>query len=458
MKNMHLKLLVGVAFVTILYGPPAISAATAPSLGTAKNFAVLGGSTVTNTGSSVLKGDLGVWPGSAITGFPPGTVSGVIHTADAVAQQAQSDVTAAYNTLSGEACNADLTGQDLGGQTLTSGVYCFSSSAQLTGTLTLNAQGNPDAVFVFKIGSTITTASGSSVAMINGGQDCNVFWRVGSSATIGTTTHMVGNILALASITLTTGASLNGRALARTAAVTMNSNRIDAAQCGAGGGGGGGCKDGPGIWVFDRIIGPPQQIITGVKDASSGLRSITVVKVRNATVSIPDFPIGTKQRVLVTVTKINQALKATFTLRAINMDGCGTNGDPVITVLKIPPFGSIVRQTFVKIPRAERFVTIANGNLGLKSIEISVNGARYGRFLLETNQARNREISVDVSSLMVAGGNTITLTGYGDPNASALVVISDSGRSLRFVTPQVWMDWQSSRPDENLVWGNQIDQ
>ena len=458
MNNMLLKLLVGVAFVTILCGPSAVSAATAPSLGTAKNFAVLGGSTVTNTGSSVVKGDLGVWPGSAITGFPPGTVSGVIHTADAVAKQAQSDVTAAFTTLSGEACNADLTGQDLGGKTLTSGVYCFSSSAQLTGTLTLNAQGNPDAVFVFKMGSTITTASGSSVVIINGGQNCNVFWRVGSSATIGTTTHILGNILALASITLNTGANLNGRALARTGAVTMHSNRIDAAQCGAGGGGGGGCTEGPGIWVFDRIIGPPQQIITGVKDASSGLKSITVLKVRNATVSIPDFTIGTKQRVLVTVTKIDQALKATFTLRATNMDGCGTNGDPVITVLKIPPFGSLVRQTFVKIPRAERFVTIANGNLGLKSIEISVNGIRYGKFMLETNQARNREISVDVSSLMAIGDNTITLTGYGEPNASALVVISDSARSLRFVTPQVWMDWQSSRPDENLVWGNQIDQ
>jgi len=203
------------------------------SLGTADGFAVLGGSTVTNTGPTVVNGDLGVSPGSAVTGFPPGTVNGTIHAADAVAAQAQSDLTAAYIDAAGRACTVALTGQDLGGMTLTSGVYCFSSSAQLTGTLTLDAQGDPNAVFIFKIGSTLTTASGSNVNLINGAQSCNVFWQVGSSATLGTTTTFRGNILALTSITANTGATVAGRLLARNGAVTLDSNRVTRAQCAA---------------------------------------------------------------------------------------------------------------------------------------------------------------------------------------------------------------------------------
>lgn len=209
--------------------------ATSPGLGVAASFAVLGGSTVTNTGGTVVNGDLGVWPGLAITGFPPGIVvpPGTTHAGDAVAQQAQSDVTTAYNALAGQACNTDLTGQDLGGLTLTPGVYCFSSSAQLTGALVLDAQGNANAVWVFKIGSSLTTASNSSVVFINGGQSCNMFWQVGSSATLGTTTAFAGNILALQSITLNTGASLDGRALARNGAVTMDTNTVTPVACAA---------------------------------------------------------------------------------------------------------------------------------------------------------------------------------------------------------------------------------
>jgi type VI secretion system secreted protein VgrG len=208
------------------------AAQTAPPLGTAQSFAVLGGSTVTNTGPSVITGDLGVSPGSAVTGFPPGSVvSGTVHAADAVAAAAESSVTTAYNNLAGQACTQDLTGQDLGGKTLTAGVYCFSTSAQLTGILTLNAQGNANAVFIFKIGSTLTTASGASVLITNGGSVCNVFWQVGSSATLGTTTAFGGNILALTSITLNTGASITGRALARNGAVTLDSNNVNASLC-----------------------------------------------------------------------------------------------------------------------------------------------------------------------------------------------------------------------------------
>ncbi len=222
-------------FAAIFAAPfHAALAQVAPPLGTAESFAVLGGSTVTNTGPTIVTGDLGVSPGTAVTGFPPGIViGGTIHAADAVALQAQSDTTTAYNNLAGQACDFNLTGQDLVGMTLVPGVYCFSSSAQLTGTLTLNAQGDPNAVWVFQIGSTLTTASNASVLLINGAQPCNVFWQVGSSATIGTTTTIIGNILALTSINLTTDAKVFGRVLARNGAVTMDSNTVALSACAA---------------------------------------------------------------------------------------------------------------------------------------------------------------------------------------------------------------------------------
>lgn len=207
-------------------------AATAPYLGNVLSFAVLGASTVTSTGNTILNGDLGVSPNNAITGFPPGIVNGVTHAADAVALQAQTDGTAVYNALALQPCTANLTGQDLGGLTLTPGVYCFDSSAQLTGQLILDAQGDPLAVWVFLMGSTLTTASGSSVTYINSPQPiCNVFWQVGSSATLGTTTEFLGNIFALASVTMNTDANLLGRAVAQTAAVTLDDNTITPLFC-----------------------------------------------------------------------------------------------------------------------------------------------------------------------------------------------------------------------------------
>ena len=225
----------GICLVILAFLPlSAYATAINVNLGTADPFAVLAGSTVTNTGPSIVGGDLGVSPGSSITGFPPGTVTGTIHNTDAVAMQAQNDLTTAYNFASGESCGTNLTGQNLGGLTLTPGVYCFMSSAQLTGALTLNSQGNPNAVFVFQIGSTLTTASASSVLFSNGGEGDNVFWQVGSSAALGTTTTFAGNILALTSISLDTGANIGcGRALARNGAVTMDTNdvSIDTAGC-----------------------------------------------------------------------------------------------------------------------------------------------------------------------------------------------------------------------------------
>jgi hypothetical protein len=191
--------------------------------------------TVTNTGSSVLTGNLGVGPGCAITGFPPGIVNGTINTCNAATVKAQSDLTNAYIVAMGLKATSNLTGQDLGGMTLTKGVYLFNTSAQLTGTLTL--EGKPGALFVFQIGSTLTTASSSSVIFINSltakrMNDPHVYWVVGSSATLGTSTKFAGNILALTSITLNNGASIVcGSALARNGAVTLNNNVIT--NCGS---------------------------------------------------------------------------------------------------------------------------------------------------------------------------------------------------------------------------------
>ncbi len=203
-----------------------------PPLGVAGTFGVLAGTTVTSTGPTRIVGDLGVSPGLAITGFPPGLVTGTTHAGDALALQAKSDLTAAYLFLAAEPCSANLSGTDLGGRTLTPGVYCFSSSAQLTGALTLDAQGRADAVFVFKTGSTLIAASGAQVRVVNGGSACGVYWQVGSSATVGTGATLAGSVLALTSITLATGASVSGRALARNGAVTLDGATVSAAGCG----------------------------------------------------------------------------------------------------------------------------------------------------------------------------------------------------------------------------------
>lgn len=210
-------------FLVAASGAWASPGAVAPDLGSAASFVGLAHETFTNTGAGVYVGDVGVFPGTSVTGFPPGSIRhGAIHINDGVAIQAMSDASLAYTALAGQACTANLTGQDLGGMTLPPGVYCFDTSAQLTGPLVLDAQNNSLAVWVFKIGSTLTTASGSSIGVINGGQALNVFWQIGTSATLGTTTRFSGNILAHVSVTLTNGASLIGRAFGLTGAVTMD--------------------------------------------------------------------------------------------------------------------------------------------------------------------------------------------------------------------------------------------
>lgn len=221
-----------VVVTALLVLPSRSSAQTAPSLGNAASFVVLGGSTVTNTGPSVLNGDLGVSPGTAITGFPPGIVNGATDAGGATAAAGQTSVTTAANALLAQACTTTfLVPTDLGSSVRGPGVYCFASSASITGPLTLDAGGNANAVFIFRTVSTLVTASSSSVILINGAQPCNVFWRVGSSATLGTTTTFVGNILAQASITLNTGATVRGRALAQSGAVTLDSNVFNRTSC-----------------------------------------------------------------------------------------------------------------------------------------------------------------------------------------------------------------------------------
>ncbi|HSM16509.1 MAG TPA: ice-binding family protein [Gemmatimonadales bacterium] len=219
----------GLAVAPMAYaaGPPPVG------LGTAAPFAVLAGTpAVTNTGPTSITGDLGISPGSAVTGFPPGTVTGTVHAADAVAVQSQTDLTTAYTVA--EALPVTATHGTLGGLTLVGGVYNAGGvTLDLTGTLTLDGQNDPSSVWVFQATSDLVTASSSSVNLINGASPCNVFWQVTSSATLGSGSTFVGTIMALTSITMADGVVVNGRALARNGQVTLINDSIDASACSA---------------------------------------------------------------------------------------------------------------------------------------------------------------------------------------------------------------------------------
>jgi hypothetical protein len=225
-----------IAAAVLLTGQGLASAAIVPTvqLGTTANYAVLGASTVTNTNASVLDGSLGLWPGTDITGFPPGVVlpPGTTDTTNAAAQQAQADLTAAYLNAQGRPVDT-TTVADLANLNLQGGVYATSNKGALglTGPLVLDGAGNPDSVFIFQTDSTLITGSGSTVTLINGAQECNVFWQVGSSATLGTGSVFVGNILALTSITVTNSVTVHGRAMARNAAVTLDNDTFTQPTC-----------------------------------------------------------------------------------------------------------------------------------------------------------------------------------------------------------------------------------
>jgi hypothetical protein len=218
----------GGLLVTLVGG--AAAAAGAVPLGTASSFAVLAGAGITNTGPTTVTGDLGTFPTTTMTGTASLTVTGTKHAGDAVTQRAKTDLVTAYKTAAGKGPTSPIAA-DLGGRTLRPGVYNSASSIGLTGTLTLDGRGNPNATFVFQAGSTLTTASASQVKLVNGAEACNVYWQVGSSATLGTGSSFRGTILALTSITVTTGATVHGRVLARNGAVTLDTNTITRSIC-----------------------------------------------------------------------------------------------------------------------------------------------------------------------------------------------------------------------------------
>lgn len=216
---------------------PALSAAEAEApvdLATAASYAVLADDEVTNTGKSVITGDVGIHPGTEVSGFPPGVINGQRHAGDAAAEQAQSDLSAAYKDAAGRSSSRTLRPQ-LDGQTLTPGVYKASEDAKLAGTLTLDAQGAASAVFILQLDSDLTTAADSTVRLINSpGPACNVFWTVGDSATLGDNTAFVGRIMAVDDITLESDAKIEqGGALSRDGAVTLDTNAVSRAECAA---------------------------------------------------------------------------------------------------------------------------------------------------------------------------------------------------------------------------------
>ena len=225
---------VTLAIGMLAFGSTAFAASpTTVGLGTAAPFAILAGTPdVTNTGPSTINGDLGIHPAVAVTGFPPGTVNGTIHAGDAVALQAKSDLVLAYNDAAGRPVTSVVAAGALGGQTLVGGVYNAGGvTLNLTGTLTLDGQNDPDSVWIFQATSDLITASSSTVTFINGGQPCNVFWQVTSSATLGSNSTFVGTILALTSITMASGVSMAGRALARNGEVTLINDSITRPTC-----------------------------------------------------------------------------------------------------------------------------------------------------------------------------------------------------------------------------------
>ena len=233
-KCLSSLLIISFVFSVLISGTSPALAVTNLDLQTAGTYALLAYSGITNTGASIIVGDVGSNPTASITGFPPGLVTGTLHpSADAATGLAKTHLAAAYTSGMGQAVDINLSGQDLGGKTLVEGVYRFDADAGLTGTLILDAAGNPNAVWIFQIVGQLTTASASQVIMANNGYACNVYWLVGSSATLGTTTQFLGNIMAYSSITLNNGAILTGRALAQNGSITLNTNNVSvcAAPC-----------------------------------------------------------------------------------------------------------------------------------------------------------------------------------------------------------------------------------
>jgi hypothetical protein len=334
---------------------------TAPSLGAAVSYAAMGGAAVTNTGNSIIRGDLGLYPGLAVTGFPPGIVvpPGAIHAGDADALAAQNAATAAYNNLTGQACDFGPFGPtDLAGATLVPGVYCYSSTLQNSGTLTLN--GLATDVWIFKVGSALTTGPGSVVT--GTGSKCNIFWQVTSSATLDTTTTFKGTIIALQSISMNNGVALNGRAWARNGALTLINDVIDPTGC----------------------AGVPASGGVGASKVFSPV-SIVLGAVSGMTISLSNANVGAA-----TITSFTDNLPAGLIIAAPS--GASTTCGGTLTA---PAGGSTVTLTGGTIPTAVGLIP------GVCTITLNVTGITVG----------NKTNTLPVGALVTNLGNSTSSTG-----------------------------------------------
>jgi len=345
--------------ITVLFALVFVSraqAATAIGLGTADSFAVLAGAGVTNTGPTVVNGDLGTYPTAAVSGFGGagnGTVNGSTHQADALAGQAQNDLTTAFNNAAGQTPFTILAGGDnqLGTQTLTPDVYRFggATTANLIGTLTLDGQGDANAVFIFQATSTLVTAGASQVVLINGARSCNVFWQVGDSATLGAASVFRGTTMADQSISLGNAVTVDGRLLARIASVTLINDTITRPQCATGGGGGsGGGSGGPG-----GPGGKPALQITGVPGGGPGVGGRCTDHGFRAKISI-HAAWGHMRRVDVFVNgkRIKRSTRKQFSVW-INVSGL-RSGRNTIRVVAVDPDGrrDVASRSFRRCARA----------------------------------------------------------------------------------------------------------
>jgi type VI secretion system secreted protein VgrG len=229
--TMALALLVAASLMALMLARASGAAATAVQLGGADSFAILAGAGITNTGPTTVNGDIGTFATTSFTGSASVTQTGTNHAGDTVTQDAKNALVTAYNDAAAQGPTTPIVGLTLGGKTLTRGVYNSGSTIDLTGTVTLDAQGDPDSVFVLQAGSALTTATSSSVALINGASACNVFWQIGSDATLGVGSTFVGTLLVQNSIVLDTGAVVSGRVLASVGSVTLDTNTIAKPSC-----------------------------------------------------------------------------------------------------------------------------------------------------------------------------------------------------------------------------------
>jgi hypothetical protein len=267
-KSYRAGLVVLGMFSTLLFASSALGATASIGLNTAVPFSVLGGSTITNTGPTTMFGDLGLAPGSSVTGAP--LVLGQTHIDDAVATEAKNSLTTAYNEAALRPPNGPA-GTELAGQEFAPGVYDASKSLLLSsGSVTLNGGGNPEAVFIFQVGSTLITGSNTSVSLVGDAQACNVFWQIGSSATLGSGTRFVGTIMAADSITAGTGATIHGRLLAQTAAVTLEDNTITNSTCASSSSGGGGGTE---TSTGEETVALENAVAEATKTATGGVTS-----------------------------------------------------------------------------------------------------------------------------------------------------------------------------------------